>query len=308
MSRNDWEQGTIKLPSAEFAKVRQAVADADMKTKAELFEHSQAFWKSLTTKQKTDYPSYVAAFNEWEKKHTVTRRSGFGSWGSTYEESTLPDGLQELVRAYGGWYGNQAGQKPARVLKENMDFPTNRTTAFRTGYGDGGIHFDKSTNSVEWVVNENNHAVEHAHASPLAQSFFDAIKNVRWTRNTGGYFTGNDEYNQDNREAGGGQNYVTSGFGPIGADFEPYHTADYRTAEGKLVRRDDFPAVKKARADIEKARQKERTAAAAKQRRQAAAAQAKREAASGQQGRIGAGSAAGGQFAAKGQSRPEINL
>ena len=28
MSRNEWERGTIKLPTAEFPKVRKAVEDA----------------------------------------------------------------------------------------------------------------------------------------------------------------------------------------------------------------------------------------------------------------------------------------
>lgn len=38
MSKNEWEHGTIVLPSSEFAKVRQAVQQADTAHKERVFE------------------------------------------------------------------------------------------------------------------------------------------------------------------------------------------------------------------------------------------------------------------------------
>ena len=54
MSRNEWESGTVKLPTGEFPKVRKAMEDADRKAKTAHFERAQAFWKGLPAKAKRD--------------------------------------------------------------------------------------------------------------------------------------------------------------------------------------------------------------------------------------------------------------
>jgi hypothetical protein len=304
VSRHEWEQGEIKLPSVEFAKMRQTLASTDLKRKEELFAASQEFWKSLTAKQKSDPIAYYQAFEAWDASH---QKKVYRPYGGTYPESTLPAGLRGLVKAYGGYNPTT----PKRVLKEDIDFPTNRTTQFVTDEYDASISFDKPTNTVHWHVSENNHAVEAAHRAAITGDFFAALDKVRWTRGTGGHFYGNDEYSSDRENgAGAGANYITNGYGPLGAIEAPYNTGGYRMADGTKVEPRDFPAQKKAAAEEARYRAREAAKAKAKRTRDIAKAQASRTSGTAGfvQGRVGAGSAQGGEFAAKQQSAPEVSL
>jgi hypothetical protein len=80
--------------------------------------------------------------------------------------------------------------------------------------GDARIVLDNENQQVTWIVPENNHAREHAHDHLLARALFRALGNVKWTRGSGGVIVGNDEYNRDSREMGGGGNYEVAYYGP----------------------------------------------------------------------------------------------
>ena len=295
MSHYGWERGTIKLPSAEFSRLRQELAAIDLSEKKRLFDASQDFWKSLTAKQRIDSNAHEQAWFAYDKAHTTRRYRG-GMWGGTEEVSSLPSDLADLI------LHNARRGKPARILKEQIEFPTNRTTQFRVGL-EAVITFDKSTSSVEWGVSENNHAVQEAHDHYLGRKLFELLKTVKWTRGTGGYLYGNDEYSRDeDNGAGAGAHYETSAFGPLGAEHHPHLTDEFRMSDGKWIRRDDFPANVRDRAEREKAAKKAaskvRAAEAARQRRTAAQQKAAEE-----QRRI-----ADGTFTFKSQSAPDVTL
>ena len=259
MSRYEWERGEIKLPSAEFARVRQTIADVDMKHKQKLFDLSQEFWKGLTAKEKADPASYAQAYVTFSKKHSHVRRNGWVGSGCNETISDLPDGLDEAVRFRRYNYkAKKAITRPKRVLKEDIDFPTNRSVSFGTAGDDGALTFDKKTNVVHWGVSENNHAVDAAHDSDMGKAFFAVLKTVKWTRGTGGYIRGNNEYHSDPDNNGDGAHYISDGFGPVGADADPHSTDGYWMADGKYVRPEDFPRRVKERAELIKAMDKER--------------------------------------------------
>mgnify|MGYP006959960912 CR=1 FL=1 len=83
------------------------------------------------------------------------------------------------------------------------------TSASHTGTVGAVIY---ATKTLVWDVSENNHAREHAHKHGFAKLVFEAFGKITWTRNSGGEIVGNDEYNRDNRESGGGGNYTTMTF------------------------------------------------------------------------------------------------
>jgi hypothetical protein len=54
MSHNDRERGTIKLPSVEFARIRQAIQDDATAHREQVYALTQEFWKGLSPGQQTD--------------------------------------------------------------------------------------------------------------------------------------------------------------------------------------------------------------------------------------------------------------
>lgn len=229
----EWEEGIIALPSAEFAKVRQAVQKAETEYKQEVFDLTQEFWKGLNRRQQTDPSEYARAVDTFVRdKGRERARLSPGAWRNTEGDWTRDQVLGGFSRAVHG------PRRPERVLKANMDFPTNRTTEF----GALGCHliFDKANNRVEWHVEEGKRARERARALPITQAFFGALDQVRWTRGTGGAFTGNDEHNAEDREFGSGGNYITTAFGPTGADVDPNNCRPYIDSKGRRVTETDL--------------------------------------------------------------------
>ena len=251
MSRNEWEHGTIVLPSSEFAKVRQAVQQADTAHKEKVFELTQEFWKGLTRKQQTDPAEYRAAGMKFvaDRYRKERHYGGYGSYGYSERSRADDEAANTALGGFSEVTGIHNGQsKPARVLKSDMQFPTNRTTSFDAG---GYVSFDKSNNSVTWDVAENNHAVEHARDSPKAAALFEAMGKVAWTRGTGGVFTGNDEDSRGDDYEGGGANYVTDAFGPVGAEQAPDHCRPYTDSKGVRVTSRDLQALATAKIQAE---------------------------------------------------------
>lgn len=253
MSNNQSEYGTIVLPSAEFAKVRQAVQQSEAERLGDVYDLTQEFWKGLTRKQQTNANAYREAVWKWTEAKSAELDRVIRSWRGTEADRRKHRAMAHVHEALEvDW---RTG-KPARVLKSDMEFPTNRTTMFSGP--DFALSFDKGSNTVTWEVPDNNRAVEDAHAHPAAANFFAALAHVRWTRGTGGVFTGNDEYNRDD---GDGGDYVTRAFGPVGAERAVGHCEPYLDSKGNRVTRRDLQAIRDKRIEKEMAdREKERKA------------------------------------------------
>lgn len=210
VSRYEWEAGTFVLPAAEFARVRQAVQDADARRKQAAYDWAQRFCAQVPAGKRRDDRAIGVELDSFANRNRVADRE-----------------VLELA----AWKLRRAGGK--RPTRADFDFPSNRSTEFGT-WG-AAIRFDRDKRTVQWDVAENNHAVEHARGSALGKALFEALGSVKWTSGTGGVLVGNDEYNRDADYAGGGANYVTQGFGPIGVQQAPGKTGDYDTPKGRVV-------------------------------------------------------------------------
>lgn len=192
MSRYAWQEGTILLPTKEVARVKKAVRDATNREHDRVYAAMKDWWRANGRKVRAGKDQYELPDLPGE------RRTGWAEYGN--------DGMRATF-----WNAQDAGRltraevRPARA--------TARTATFTAGH-EGTITF--KGREVTWSVEENNHAPERANADPVAKAFFQALDRVEWTRGSGGVIVGNDEYNRDSREGGGGGNYEVKGYGPKG--------------------------------------------------------------------------------------------
>lgn len=205
MSCYEWEHGTIKLPTGVAPKMRRALRETHNGLHDRTRQTLKDFWaENKTTSQKT-LNERLRAFGE--KVYRQRGPYGYSSGPKPEEEQAL-----EIL-----WSMADEGKPRAPKVSDvdNALGPkvTSKSNTFRVGY-DASIHFDG--NNVTWDVPTNNRARDHAHRHPMAQAFFSELNKVSWTRGTGGEFVGNDEYNRDSQDVGGGGNYKTGGYGPLG--------------------------------------------------------------------------------------------
>lgn len=223
MSTYEWERGTLKLPSGVAPKMRKALAEAQNKYFDEVMAEAKKFWAANKT---TSKKKLMAALDAEYHKY-----SGPRGFGQSPQMSKAKSEALSIFQSMAWPHGND-GNKPRAPKVEDVAAAvgpkaSSRSTQFRAGW-DGYITFNG--NNVTWEVMENNHAVDHARESVVGQAFFKSIDKVQWTRGTGGEIVGNDEYNREADYAGGGANYVTDGFGPLGDPFWKSKQAEKRTA------------------------------------------------------------------------------
>jgi hypothetical protein len=244
MSNNEYEHGTWKLPSAEYAAFRQEIQKVEHDHKKRTFDMTQDFWKGLTRKEQVDPAAYRAALNAWSMKAYQSNNAALRTTNHDLQEA-LSEAHSELERKVGdhqtwdnateSWV--PATGKPGRVLQSDIDWPTNRTTSFRMG--DAKVTFNPDTKTVDWNVAENNHAVENARATALGKSFFRRLDTIKWTPGTGGYTKYDSENNED--EFGGRRgSSISGGWGYIGIDEYNYagqisSMAPWQNAKGEWI-------------------------------------------------------------------------
>lgn len=190
MSCYSWEFGTITLPAAEMRRLRETMRRAADRRIEELTTQTNRGWAYLRTMR-------PAQRNKLQL-----------GWGSEHSVLTQlePEALDLLRVRYGAAYAKPSAKKiREHVTVRNSGPHSGPHTTYRCGY-DASITL--AGNKVIWDVPENNHAPEHAHSHPLAHALFGFLETVAWTSRTGGEIVGNDEYNRDNRDYGGGGNYV----------------------------------------------------------------------------------------------------
>jgi hypothetical protein len=209
VSRNEWESGEVKLPASEWAGFKRELRAAHDRLQERALALAVAVYTEATAAGRGR-----RGFNFYEEAERVFARKVV-----THPNRQLEPYCWTILSALFP-QGERAGTRKPRKPRSS-DFPkaTSKTDAF--GDGDWSIVLDGAGRTFGWRVSENNHAVEEAHEHPLAAAAFRLLDKMRWTRGTGGKLVGNDEYNAESREDGGGSNYVTRRYGPIGEADDP---------------------------------------------------------------------------------------
>lgn len=192
MSCYEWESGTLALPTAEVAATRKALSAAYAAQMDQVKVLLNRLWPEV---KKLPADKRANLFNDYR----------FRSAHAAGDDETWFS-LCQL-------FSVSKGRKPtAEHWKKALAYPaTNRTTTWHCD--EASVELDGR--HLTWDVPDNNHAVDHAHDSWLGKALFAQLDRVTWTRGSGGYFVGNNEYNDD-RDVGGGANYLTRSYGPAG--------------------------------------------------------------------------------------------
>jgi hypothetical protein len=208
MSCYEWERGDIKMSVKEYSRVKKAFIESMKKAQEDAYNNALKLYNRIieTTKGKRGV-DFESAYHNCQYSRTST----YSSWGSGYTETNL-----DKSGTFYSKYVNRT-KKPLKPKKKDYITKVDRKNV-SVDLEDAYIGFRDSSRTITWEVSENNHAKEHAHAHPLAKTLFNLLHKVEWTRGTGGTIVGNDEYNRDDSYAGGGGNYITMSFGPLGKD------------------------------------------------------------------------------------------
>jgi hypothetical protein len=211
MSKYEWERGEIKLSVKEYSRVKKAFIEVLKGAQVTAYENALKLYDRILTEAKgrrgIDIHSVYASCE-------FLRTKNYGVWGDTITETDLDESNIFYQKCLNH---EDRTKRPLKPKKKDFVSKIDRKSL---GYSacDFDISFSDKSRTIHWNVGENNHARDHAHAHPIAKALFKLLGSVDWTRGTGGVFVGNDEYNQDTDYAGGGGNYITESFGPIGKD------------------------------------------------------------------------------------------
>lgn len=202
MSRYDWESGTLKIPSKEWGPLKKRLI---------------AGWNEyIKRRHELAITLFNHLKNESKGKRNFDFRRAADAWVQRQRDCDSAWELPGLV-----YRSKEDGKPPKLVMPKKKDFAPAKSNTLRFHsvlfcYWEGSITLDNEQRTLRWHVSENNRAVEGAWNHPMGKVLNQALKGINWTRATGGTFVGNDEYNQDDHGEGGGANYVTKRFGPLG--------------------------------------------------------------------------------------------
>ncbi len=224
MSFNEWERGTLVLPAAGVVQVKTAVREHCRKFHADVRAEVVAL-HTRVGKGTRSAKVYRTRLSEARREHAGAAEKAVGFRRSTdyriLVKSAALSVLDQVVMRAEGRLGGEPGSVRTPTADDQLWVAppvTNRSTLFgvsgQWGGIDAAITFDGR--EVSWDVPENNRAVESSRNAPLGQVFFAALDEVRWTRGSGGVIISNNEANRESDCAGGGANFINSGFGPLG--------------------------------------------------------------------------------------------
>jgi len=210
MSKYEWESGTIRLPSKDWAKFRTGLLKAWNERELGRLEKAKVAHAKLTAAIKGKRGSKRATALKAAVEARFTR-SEYDRYAGRSFPTEVDSEIREMVVTQKGWHTDRIYTLKALPKKKDLKlFATSKDAEMQCD--DGYVGFKNATKTLVWDVSENNHAREHAHAHWFAKLVFEALGKITWTRGSGGTLVGNDEYNRDNRDSGGGGNYTTREF------------------------------------------------------------------------------------------------
>lgn len=218
MSNHQEERGTYTIPAKELPGLHKALReyanDLHNKVRAEVQRlHALAGGTRSVTKY-TEAMQGRGCFDQW---YAMGRVNGIPVDADPVAKLSY-EVIDHMLRD--AHQGHKSIHKPTVAeIERYAPKATNRTDEF---FVDDEARISFHGREVTWSVAESNHSVDDAYKAPMARIFWDHMKRIRWTRNSGGYCLYADEHR---RELGGGGDVETNRYGPLGqvADVGVHH-------------------------------------------------------------------------------------
>lgn len=236
MSTYEEERGTLILPAQAIPTFRKTIVNGLNAERQRIFDAAQRLYEYVNqpdpaqegerakrSRLKPIRDALKNGKNNYQKREQVKQ--------ALYRAFDAIDGKIDynyMSRSY-HQYSNDVRHEAVKILcpyneqKVELKVPKKKdypllpmsTTSFQCS--DASLTINQEERTVEWYVDRNNHAVDHAWESVLGQSFEKALSEITWTRGTGGSFRKTDEYAEDAAmEHGYSPITISRSFGPRG--------------------------------------------------------------------------------------------
>lgn len=204
MSCYEWERGSITLPAKEWSSFRKSLLEAWNKKQLELLARAQRVHAAIKDALKGKRGSK----RDEALEAAIKRHIGDTFTAAGHELTGLVLVWNQEKRRF--------GLRPVAPKKKDLTlFAVSKDASIHLP--DAGVYLRNESRTVTWDVPENNHAREHARGHWFAKLLFEKLGRVTFTRGTGGKIIGNDEYNRDRDDVGGGGNYLVAEYKPLTA-------------------------------------------------------------------------------------------
>jgi hypothetical protein len=209
MSCYEWERGDVRLSTKEYARVKKTFIAIIKEDQTQNLNLANKLYNKIVAEAKGKRGvDYSNLYHNCRFEKSVS----YSTWGTVTKSKDLDPADTFWTTCVNHENSSKRPLKPkkkdflSKIDRKNLNFE----------HDDFSIQFIDRIKTISWIVEENNHAKDRAHEHPVAKKLFNLLNGVKWTRGTGGTIVGNDEYNQDSDFVGGGGNYITMSFGPIG--------------------------------------------------------------------------------------------
>ena len=178
------------LPSAAVAEVKRQLTDATNQMHRQAVQATRDFWLSYA-KSTRSTASYRAALEDYMDAGLMSASGNIlyrrpGGHPSGIDSARLREQLYDLLES--------VADKPRRltVAEVAAAFPkaTSRTTAWHPGIRLNG-------RTLTFGAGENKDVRDEFASHPVGGALYRALAQVAWTRNSGSYSWGSDEYLMD---------------------------------------------------------------------------------------------------------------
>jgi len=202
------EWGTILLPPNAITVIVQAIISRNNQIATDGLALAQRAWDECTAEEQS---SRDAVRMKVQQLGAIREDDDWQDTNESYRAQHILD-----------VFFFNAGP-PRAPHEQHAQFLSSDTVEFHDiSAADASLSFDTEAGTMTWHVDDERYG-KFLRAGWLAEAVFSEISKIAWTPGTGGWFTGNDDYNCEE----GGDEYVTRAYGPLGMEEYPDNTEPF---------------------------------------------------------------------------------